>query len=68
MAQIPEGTNPLAIADADNEVLREADNYLREHKILELFEDLTTLVAFRQPEHVETFLIEQLKQKKINAR
>ena len=67
MAQIPEGTNPLAIADADNEVLREADNYLREHKILELFEDLTTLVAFRQPEHVETFLIEQLKQKKING-
>ena len=47
MAQVPEGTNPLAIADADNEVLREADNYLREHKILELFEDLTTLVAFR---------------------
>merc|ERR1712166_349750 len=33
--------NPLAIADVDNEVLREADEYLRKHKILELFEDLT---------------------------
>ena len=30
--------NPLAIADVDNEVLREADEYLRKHKILELFE------------------------------
>ena len=31
-------TNPLAIPDVDNEVLREADEYLRKHKILELFE------------------------------
>ena len=30
--------NPLAISDVDNEVLREADEYLRKHKILELFE------------------------------
>ena len=30
--------NPLQIADVDNEVLREADEYLRKHKILELFE------------------------------
>ncbi len=30
--------NPLAIPDVDNEVLREADEYLRKHKILELFE------------------------------
>ena len=30
--------NPLAIEDVDNEVLREADEYLRKHKILELFE------------------------------
>lgn len=38
MAQNPNGSNPLAIADVDNEVLREADEYLRKHKILELFE------------------------------
>jgi len=30
--------NPIAISDVDNEVLREADEYLRRHKILELFE------------------------------
>ena len=31
-------SNPLQVADRDNELLREADDYLRKHKILELFE------------------------------
>ena len=31
-------SNPLQIPDRDNELLREADDYLRKHKILELFE------------------------------
>ena len=31
-------SNPLMIADVDNELLRDADEYLRKHKILELFE------------------------------
>ena len=30
--------NSLALKDVDNEVLNEADEYLRKHKILELFE------------------------------
>ena len=30
--------NPLQIPDVNNEVLREADEYLRKHKVLELFE------------------------------
>ena len=30
--------NPLQVQDCENEVLREADEYLRKHKILELFE------------------------------
>ena len=30
--------NPLQVPDVDNEVLREADEYLRKHKVLELFE------------------------------
>ncbi len=30
--------NPLALQDVDNEMLRDADDYLRKHKILELFE------------------------------
>lgn len=31
-------TNPLMLQDVDNELLRDADEYLRKHKILELFE------------------------------
>ncbi len=31
-------SNPLALQDVDNEVLRSADEYLRKHKILEPFE------------------------------
>ena len=31
-------TNPLMVQDVDNELLRDADEYLRKHKILELFE------------------------------
>lgn len=31
-------SNPLMISDADNELLKDADDYLRKHKILELFE------------------------------
>ena len=57
-------TNPLQIPDVDNEVLREADEYLRKHKILELFEDLTTILAYSQPENVESKLIEALKTRK----
>jgi len=59
--------NPLAISDVDNEVLREADEYLRKHKILELFEDLTTILAYKQPEALENFLIDILKQRKMNG-
>ena len=77
MAQNQEGANPLAVPDVDNEVLREADEYLRQHKILELFEvsfietngvqDLTTMLAYKQPEQMEAFLIETLKQRKVNG-
>ena len=67
MAQNPEGANPLALPDVDNEVLREADEYLRQHKILELFEDLTTMLAYKQPDNMEAFLVETLKMRKING-
>ena len=78
MAKNPEGANQLATNDADNEVLKEADDYLRQHKILELFEvskvtrnnfsqDLTTMLAYKQPENLEGFLIETLKQRKVNG-
>jgi len=38
-------TNPLMISDVDNELLRDADDYLRKHKILELFEVPTLLLT-----------------------
>ena len=71
--------NPLALHDVDNEMLRDADEYLRKHKILELFEvnlvccynrflqDLTTLLAYKQPENIEQFLVEQVKNRKENG-
>jgi hypothetical protein len=71
--------NPIAISDVDNEVMREADEYLRRHKILELFEvsqficiilifqDLTTILAYKQPDNLEGFLVDVLKQRKLNG-
>jgi hypothetical protein len=47
-------SNPLQVADArENELLRQADEYLRKHKIIELFEDLTTIICYKQPENIE---------------
>ena len=37
-------SNPAALHDIDNELLRDADEYLRKHKIMELFE--VTLKSF----------------------
>ena len=56
--------NPLAVVDVDNELLRDADEYLRKHKILELFEDLTTILCYKQPENIEAFLVDILKMRK----
>lgn len=44
--------------------MRESDEYLRKHKILELFEDLTTIICYKQPENIEQFLVDLLKQRK----
>ncbi len=38
----------------------ECEEYLRKHKIKELFEDLCTEVAYKQPENLEKFLIDLL--------
>ena len=56
--------NPLALHDIDNELLRDADEYLRKHKVLELFEDLCTILSYKQPENIEQFLVDILKQRK----
>ena len=45
---------------ADNNLLKDADDYIRQHRLVELFEDLATAVAYKQPEKLEEFLIERL--------
>ena len=48
----------------DNNLINEADEYIRKHRLVELFEDLASAVAYRQPENLEKFLIERLELKK----
>ena len=45
----------------DNNLVKESDEYIRDHKLVELFENLCTAVAYRQPENLEEFLIERLE-------
>ena len=47
-----------------NELVADADAYVRKHKIMDLFEDLMTMIVHKRPEEVEPFLIETLKQRK----
>jgi len=48
----------------DNTLFNDADDYIRKHRLIELFEDLATALAYRRPENLEDFLIEQLENKK----
>eukprot|EP00933_Yihiella_yeosuensis_P029224 TRINITY_DN2288_c0_g1_i1.p1 TRINITY_DN2288_c0_g1~~TRINITY_DN2288_c0_g1_i1.p1 ORF type:complete len:127 (-),score=49.57 TRINITY_DN2288_c0_g1_i1:163-543(-) len=43
------------------EELKKADEYLKKHRIMELFNDLAASVAFQQPEDVKNFLIQELQ-------
>ena len=45
----------------DNNLIKEADEYIRNNRLLELFEDLASAVAYRQPKNLEEFLIERLE-------
>ena len=49
---------------ADNNLVNEADDYIKKNRLVELFEDLATAVAYRQPENLKEFLIERLENKK----
>lgn len=51
----------------DNALFNEADDYIRKHRLIELFEDLATALAYRRPVDLEDFLIEQLENKKIQG-
>ena len=44
----------------DNNLVKESDEYIRKNKLVELFEDLCTAIAYRQPDNLESFLIERL--------
>ncbi|CAD8086325.1 unnamed protein product [Paramecium sonneborni] len=43
--------------------IEKADLYIRQHRIIELFEDLTTAISYEQPADIKKFLIEQLQLK-----
>lgn len=45
----------------DNNLVQEAEEYIRKNRLVELFENLATAVAYRQPENLEEFLIDRLK-------
>ena len=49
---------------ADNNLVNEADDYIKKNRLVELFEDLATAVAYRQPENLKEFLIERLENQK----
>ena len=48
----------------DNDLVKESDEYIRKNRLVELFEDLASAVAYRQPKNLEEFLIERLELKK----
>ena len=48
----------------DNNLINEADEYIRKHRLVELLEDLASAVAYRQPEKLNEFLIQRLELKK----
>lgn len=48
----------------DNDLIQQADEYIKKNRLVELFEDLATAVAYRQPENLEEFLIERLQLQK----
>ncbi|KAM4618355.1 EF-hand calcium-binding domain-containing protein 10 [Polymixia lowei] len=44
----------------------EAADYLKKHKIIELMDNLTSMLFFYRPAHPKEFLIEQLEQLKVS--
>jgi hypothetical protein len=56
----------MAIRDPDvtNSLIEGAEDYIRQHQIMELFEDLCTLLTYEQPVDVKSFLIQELENRK----
>ena len=49
------------IMATDNALKRNADEYLRRHRIVELMEDLCSDLTYEQPQNINEFLIYRLK-------
>jgi len=47
------------MSDSRNPLINRAQDYLRKHHIIELFEDLSTGLAYKKPDNIEEYLIEQ---------
>lgn len=42
----------------------DAEEYLRKHHILEMFEDICTAIAYKKPDDINSFLIKELELRK----
>lgn len=47
-----------------NPLVNQAQDYLRKHHIIELFEDLCTGLAYKKPDNIDDYLVEQLENRK----
>jgi Trm5-related predicted tRNA methylase len=47
-----------------NARISESEEYLHKHQILELFEDLCTIITYQRPDDLKTFLIKELRNRK----
>ena len=50
-----------------NEKIIEVEEYLRKHKIQELFEDLCSSISYKKPDNITNFLIEELEQRELHG-
>ena len=50
--------------EQDNPRLNRAQKYIKDNKIMELFEDLNTKLSFEKPNNIRDFLIKELELKK----
>jgi hypothetical protein len=53
--------------EVTNQRIAQAQAYLAKHQVLELFEDLTTLIVYDKPSDVRTFLIQELRNRKVQG-
>mmetsp|Transcript_14961 Transcript_14961/g.27610 ORF Transcript_14961/g.27610 Transcript_14961/m.27610 type:complete len:139 (+) Transcript_14961:39-455(+) len=53
--------------EATNQRIAQAQEYLAKHQVLELFEDLTTLLVYDKPTDVRAFLIQELRNRKVQG-